>query len=225
MKKNNHIDSSIEESTFEASSEANLIVENMKKNNHIAFSIEKHDFVENELVDDDFLDVNDFEQMKAKKDFREIKKKKSLMMKTQKKIVKSIRRDSSRFEHVKQRLQITRHQQDDVTQRSELEQERQSQREQREQRDRERENKEREEDQREKRQELHAFEEKKTQHQDVYTETRRRDRDETRERKIRDEKQKVRRERTSSNSINVFFFEITSIEISKLNENLNMTIE
>ena len=169
MKKNNHIDFSIEESTFEAFFEVNHIVENMKKNNHIEFSIEKHDFVENELADDDFLDVNDFEQMKTKERFRKTKKKKSFMTKIQNKIVKFIRRNFSRFEHVKQRFQITCHQQNDVTQRSELEQERQNQRKQRKQRNKKRENKEREnkerkKDQREKRQELHAFEKKKTQH-------------------------------------------------------------
>ena len=232
MKKNNHIDFSIEKQIFETFSEFDFIVRNMKKNNHVEFSIEKYDSIENELIDDDFFNVNDFEQMKVKERSREIKRKKSLMTKTQKKIVKFIRRDFSRFEHVKQRFQITRHQQSDVTQRSELKQKRQSQQKQQDKRreskkreNRKRENKKREENQREKRQEWHAFEEKKIQHQNVYTETRQRYRDETRERKIRDERQEVHRKRTSSNSISVFFFfEITSIETSKLNENLNMSI-
>ena len=216
-----------ENAISKVSFEVEFIVQNMKKNNHIEFSIEKHDFVENELVDDDLLDVNNSEKMKAKERFSRTKRKKSLMTKTQKKTIKSIRRNFSRFEHVKKRFQITRHQQDDVTQRSELKQERQNQREQRdrERESKERKNRERKENHREKEQKLHAFEEKKTQHQNVYTETRQRARDETREREIRDERQKIRKERISSNSISVFFFEITSIEISKLNENLNMSTE
>ena len=107
-------------------------------------------------------------QMKIKKRFRKIKRKKSLMTKTQKKIVKFIRRNLSRFEHVKQRFQITRYQQDDVAQRNELKQKRQNQREQQDRereskkrKNKKRENRKRKKDQREKRQELHAFEKKK----------------------------------------------------------------
>ena len=228
MKNDNHIDFSIENALSETSSEVEFIVQNMKNDNHIEFSIEKHDFVENELIDDDFFDVNDFEKMKTKERSREIKRKKSFMTKIQKKTIKFIRRNFSRFEHVKKRFQITRHQQENVTQRSELKQKRQNQRKKqrnRKRKNKKRKNEKRKKNQREKSQKLHAFEEKKTQHQNMYTEIRQRDRDETRERKIRDEKQKIRKKKTSSNSISVSFFKITSIEISNLNENLNMSTE
>ena len=62
MKKNNHIERS-KDAKSEAFFEVDLIVRNMKKNNHIEFSIEKHDSIENELIDDDFFDVNDFEHI------------------------------------------------------------------------------------------------------------------------------------------------------------------
>ena len=62
MKNNNYVERFVKKFEFEFF-EIDFIVQNIKKNNHIEFSIEKHDFVENELINDNFFNVNDFDKI------------------------------------------------------------------------------------------------------------------------------------------------------------------
>ena len=218
-----------EDAISDASSEADLIVQDMEDDNHIEPPIEEHDSAEDELANGDLLDVNDPEKVKAKGRPKGAKGKKPLMTKAQKKVVKSTRRDPSKFEHVEQRLQATRHQQGNVTQRSELGQGRQSQRGQRGKGrggrgGRGLGNKGRGGGQRGGGQDLHAFEEEETQHQGVYTGTRQRGGGGARGRELRGGRQEVRRGKTSSAPISVSSFEASSLEASDLDEDLNMSV-
>lgn len=215
MEDDNHVERPVERSGSE-SSEADLIVRDMEEDNHIEPPIEEHDSAEDELANGDLLDVNDPDKVQSKGRPKGAKGKKPPMTKAQKKAAKSTRRDPSKFEHVEQRLQSTRHQQGGASQRSELEQGRQSQRVQRGRGrgGRGRGSRGRGRGQRE---------EEETQHQGPYTGTRQRGRGGARGRELRGGRQEVRRGTASSAPISVSSFEDSSAEASKLDENLNMS--